>query len=263
MKLSKHDLTNDQPKTFSKRNDKKSVSINWNSRLFFQIGLIVSLLTVFLVLENTYGLSTEKTAFDPNVFELPEVEDRKYEVEKPKEVPVEKKVEKKVVTKRKKIATTILKVPNNKVVETKLGSTEVKPDEPIIETPTKTFVKTNKTLNILEVEFVPVFPGCESLTSNEDRKDCMSSKINSFIRKKFRTDEFSEMDTGKKHTIYVEFKVNTKGEIDNVKARASHPLLEKEAKRVIQRLPKMKPGKQGDTEVNVVYRIPISFKIDY
>jgi len=37
MKLSNNNLNNDQPKSLSKRNDKKSVNIKWNSKLFFQI----------------------------------------------------------------------------------------------------------------------------------------------------------------------------------------------------------------------------------
>jgi protein TonB len=31
----------------NKRQEKKQINIQWNSRLFFQIGIIVSLLTVF------------------------------------------------------------------------------------------------------------------------------------------------------------------------------------------------------------------------
>ena len=38
------------------------------------------------------------------------------------------------------------------------------------------------------IENVPVFPGCESQKNNNDRKKCMSEKIDKFIQKKLNTD---------------------------------------------------------------------------
>jgi protein TonB len=48
----------------------------------------------------------------------------------------------------------------------------------------------------------------------------------------------------------------------DVKAIAQHQSLIKEASRVISKLPKMTPGKQGNTNVDVIYRVPIRFNID-
>ena len=48
---------------------------------------------------------------------------------------------------------------------------------------------------------------------------------------------------------------------DRVRSRAPHPRLEKEAARVINMLPKMKPGKQRGKPVIVPYSLPITFQV--
>src|SRR5690606_34778817 len=37
------------------------------------------------------------------------------------------------------------------------------------------------------VDQVPVFPGCENLSSNEERKECMSQKVQEFVTRNFNT----------------------------------------------------------------------------
>ena len=262
MKSSKQILTNDHPKTFSKREDKKSVSINWNSRLYFQVGLIVSLLAVFLVMESTFGLTINRDVAETDRLNLIENENPFFELEKAKEIPVKKKVKKKSEPKRQKVTSLISKVPNTSITETTLGSTEVEPDVPLILSTNIVNEKSTKTMNVLGVEFAPIFPGCESYSTNKERIDCMSTKINSFIRNKFRTDSFSDLNSGSKHIIYCEFKIDKKGDVIDIKTITNHYSLEKEATRVIGNLPKMTPGKQGDRNVDVVYRVPIKFKVE-
>lgn len=263
MKSSKRNLTNDHPKTFSKREDKKSVSIKWNSRLFFQVGLIVSMLAVFLVMESTFSLTVHREVAKTDGVDLIDREYVDFVVEKEKEVPVVKKVKKKPAPVRKKVLSVLPEIGKENEPDTDIGDSEVKPDEPIIDTTPTVAVKKPPTINLLGVEFAPVFPGCEALTTNKEKIDCMSSKINSFISKKFRTEDFDNLETGKKHRIHVQFKINSNGDVVDVKARATNPLLEKEAIRVVSKLPKMKPGKQGNTKVNVNYGVPIIFNLDY
>jgi len=113
------------------------------------------------------------------------------------------------------------------------------------------------------VEFVPVFPGCEVAATNEDKRNCMSNKIRKFIVKKFNTSKLDDSGIIKVQRISVQFTIDTSGKVINVSARASNKSLEKEAIRVILKLPKMKPGRQGAKNVPVQYRIPITFKTDY
>ncbi|KAA3621481.1 MAG: hypothetical protein DWP94_10330, partial [Flavobacterium sp.] len=82
MKPSVQNFQSDQPKMLSKREDKKLVNHKWNSRLYFQLGLIVSLAITIVVIESTYGLTVVKevaTGKDP-FMDPPTVI---YEIDKP------------------------------------------------------------------------------------------------------------------------------------------------------------------------------------
>ena len=67
---------------------------------------------------------------------------------------------------------------------------------------------------------------------------------------------------GTTQRIFVVFKIDKKGDIVNIKARAPHKRLQEEAVRVIKLLPKMKPGKQRGKAVGVSYGLPIVFKVE-
>ncbi len=63
--------------------------------------------------------------------------------------------------------------------------------------------------------------------------------------------------------VYVRFTVNKKGKIENVSVfRGVHPLLDKEALRVVNSLPDWKPGEQAGKPVNVSLTIPIVFVLE-
>lgn len=112
------------------------------------------------------------------------------------------------------------------------------------------------------IEDVPIFEGCEGLSSNEERKDCMSRKINQFVNKNFNTDEMRKYAEPGINRVIVQFKIDDNGNIQEIKSRAANPKLEAEAKRVISELPKMKPGKQQGKAVNTMYSLPIVFQIN-
>ncbi|MFY0713273.1 energy transducer TonB [Seonamhaeicola sp. NFXS20] len=111
------------------------------------------------------------------------------------------------------------------------------------------------------IEQVPVFPGCEGLSNNNDRKACMSKEISMFVNKNFNTKIATEHNLTGKQRINVIFKINKEGNVVDVRSRAPHPALEEEAKRVINLLPKMIPGKQKGKLVNVPYSLPIIFQV--
>ncbi len=83
-----------------------------------------------------------------------------------------------------------------------------------------------------------------------------------FINKKFNTELASDLGLppGRKR-IFVSFKVSKTGNIVQIGARGPHPGLEKEAKRVIGLLPKMKPGRQRGKAVVMPFSIPIVFAV--
>ena len=109
---------------------------------------------------------------------------------------------------------------------------------------------------------MPIFPGCESKKNNADRKKCMSQKVSKLVNRKFNTDLGADLGLTGVNRIFVSFKIDKKGNIVNIRSRAPHPRLEKEAERVIKLLPKMTPGKQRGQPVGVLYSLPITFKIE-
>ncbi|MGM0392618.1 MAG: M56 family metallopeptidase, partial [Bacteroidota bacterium] len=93
------------------------------------------------------------------------------------------------------------------------------------------------------IDQVPVFPGCENLSSNEEQKKCMSDKIQEYVNKNFNTSLGKELNLSGVNRIIVQFKIDKQGDIVEVRSRAPHPDLEVEAERVINSLPSMEPGK--------------------
>jgi len=112
------------------------------------------------------------------------------------------------------------------------------------------------------IEEVPIFPGCTG--SNKELRACFSMQISKFVLKNFNSELASDigLQTGSIQRIFVIFKIDNKGNITNINARAPHIKLKEEAIRVIERLPTMTPGKQRGRPVGVSYGLPIVFKVE-
>ena len=69
-------------------------------------------------------------------------------------------------------------------------------------------------------------------------------------------------NAGMQGRVVVQFVVNTDGSIEDAKVvRAVDPLLDQEAIRVINTMPKWKPGMQDGKTVRVKYTVPIMFRL--
>jgi protein TonB len=148
------------------------------------------------------------------------------------------------------------------VEETVIESTETDQEDEILEVED---VEVDEVYEDVEVPFsvienVPEYPGCEK-GSNADKRKCMSDKIAKFVQRKFNTDLAGDLGLSGKQRINVIFKIDKNGNVTGVRSRAPHPRLEKEAARVINLLPKMKPGRQRGKPVVVPYSLPITFKV--
>ncbi|AVI50287.1 energy transducer TonB [Pukyongia salina] len=111
------------------------------------------------------------------------------------------------------------------------------------------------------IENVPIYPGCENLSNNNDRKRCMSEKVQQFVQNKFNTELAGELGLEGRQRIHVQFRIDNKGKVVDVRARAPHPRLEQEAIKVVSSLPDMQPGKQSGKPVGVQYALPILFEV--
>ena len=110
------------------------------------------------------------------------------------------------------------------------------------------------------IDQTPLYPECEELSKKEQRK-CFSNKVSAHVAANFNTKLAESVGLSGKQRINVIFKINKKGVVTDVRARAAHPTLEAEAKRVVAKLPKMIPGKHKGKTVVVPYSLPIIFEI--
>ncbi|MGB0981350.1 MAG: M56 family metallopeptidase [Winogradskyella sp.] len=111
------------------------------------------------------------------------------------------------------------------------------------------------------IDEVPTLPECKALETNNLRKKCMSKFINKHVNTNFNVGVADSLFIKGKQRIFVAFKIDAEGMVKDVKARAAHPDLEIEAKRVINKLPQFIPGKQKGKTVVVPYSLPIVFEI--
>ncbi|WP_235932739.1 energy transducer TonB [Flagellimonas sediminis] len=107
------------------------------------------------------------------------------------------------------------------------------------------------------IEEVPVFPGCENAA---DKKECFMENLENHIKKNFHYPEAAQ-EKGIQGRVATVFVIDVDGSITDVRTRGPHPILEEEAKRILEKLPKMLPGKQKGQVMKVPYSIPITFRL--
>lgn len=240
---------------------KKAVNIRFNSTLFFQFGLIVSIVLVALLINASYGELDKSSALPfPNTSEEPFYLND-FVIVKPiiPEIPVEKKlITRKLITDK----VIIIDKPIANLPEEPLFTTpvEVPAHTPVVKEPIP-IAEEPSSYSIIGVERVPIFPGCESLDNNKERIACLSKEIGIIINRKFDKNLAAELGLEGQQRIYISFTINKLGEVADVKVRAPHPKLEKEAFKVIQYVPKMIPGMQSNRNVDVLFSLPIIFNI--
>ncbi|MFY0602562.1 MAG: energy transducer TonB [Flavobacteriaceae bacterium] len=235
------------------------------STIFMQIGLVLVLFIVYLFIE----LETEEksvmyqppvVSFEPDyVFSdiQPVVKEKK--IQRKKEIKVQKKAPPKILDKVVKGDNTIIEptLPNIKDEDTKI--TKALTNLTIIEPIDNSEPDTN--VPFLVLEDVPVFPGCKG--SKAELKSCFHKKIQKHFSRKFDSDLPNEvgLSSGKKNVILL-FVIDKSGNIVDVKAKAPHPRLQKEAIRIVNLLPTMKPGMQRGSPVNVKYTLPMKIIVE-
>lgn len=146
------------------------------------------------------------------------------------------------------------------VEETVIESTETNEDE-IIEVEEVEIEEEFEDVDVpfAVIEDVPIFPGCEKVAKSERRK-CFQENMNKHIRRNFRYPEIAQ-EMGIQGRVYVNFIIAKDGSISNIRMRGPDKNLEKEAQRIISKLPSMTPGKQRGRAVRVPFSIPITFRL--
>ena len=260
MRISKknHELIRQNEKIV-KKPQKHDANLQKNSTLYFQVGLIVVLLMVYglfqMKFETTvipaspidYVNDDDLYAFN-DVVKVYEEETTKEEIEKKRPIIFNNPV---IAEDNPNVAETL-----GVVTEPPTTNTPISPDNlpPVLDEPDEEFVIFKK------VEEAPIYPGCEKAKDNDQRKQCMSDKINKLVQKKFNGNIASEYGLTGIQRISVVFKIDKTGHVIDIQARAPHPKLQEEAERVVNKIPVMQPGMQRDKPVGVIYSLPIIFK---
>lgn len=239
-----------------KKNPKADVGRG--SIIFFQIGLILMLAFTYFSLE---WKTTEKSDVDTLQLDLPEEDQEdipitQMELPPPPPPPPPPAMPE------------IINVVEDEmeVEEDVIRSTETNQDEEIQIVEVSDIVEDKIEETVEDVPFVlvanvPVYPGCENEEGNEAKKECMSRKIEEFVRREFDTGIGNELGLFGINRIIVVFRINEKGDVVDIKSRGPHRLLEEEAERVVSKLPHMTPGRQRNKAVGVVYSLPIVFDV--
>jgi protein TonB len=220
--------------------------------MYFAIGLA---LMVFLSYTTINWKVYDKSAIDIGTVNMDELDDE--------EIPLLEQVVPPPPPPPPPAAPEVIEVVEDEeeVEETVIESTETDQEEEIeIEDLEVEEVEEDIEVPFAVIENVPIFPGCDK-GNNAERRKCMSQKITKFVQRKFNTDLAGDLGLSGRQRINVIFKIDKNGDVVGVRARAPHPRLEKEAARVINLLPKMKPGKQRGKAVIVPYSLPIIFQV--
>ena len=230
-----------------KKNEK--VDLTKNSSLYFVIGLSVVLLITWQTIEwKTYKKTYDYEALnveDDDDEDIPITEQIKTPPPPPPPPPP---------------APEIIEIVEDEeeVEETVIESTETDEEE-IVEIVEVEEEEVDIDVPFAVIEDVPIFPGCERVKKSE-RRNCFQEKMNKHIRKNFRYPEIAQ-EMGIQGRVYVNFIISKNGSITNIRMRGPDKNLEKEAERIISKLPSMTPGKQRGRPVRVTFSIPITFRL--
>lgn len=252
-------VKNDEKRPYNK----KDANVPYNATLYFQFSLIVSITITALIINSAFKVKKDEIA-GPDFRETEEIIFHDYIIKMPEEPKVDEvKPEPKKVIDPDKVNVTEKPLVLEKVIEIDPEPKVIYSDKPIISVkPKLPDPKTEPVVyTLIGVERVPVFPGCESLTDNAQRRDCMSREIGKLINKRFNTELANDLGLNGNQRIYVSFVINKNGQVVNTQVRAPHPRLEKEAERVVNMIPKMMPGLQNNKEVDVMFTLPIVFNV--
>ena len=234
-----------------KKNPKADVSRNGS--VYFAVGLALMLFVTYSTINyKTY----DKEAIDIGMVNMDELDDE--------EIPITEQIQTPPPPPPPPAPPEVIEIVEDEeeIEETVIESTETNENEEIVEIEEVEVEEVEEDIEVpfAVIENVPIFPGCES-GNNAQKRDCMSAKITAFVQKKFNTDLAGDLGLSGRQRISVVFKIDKNGNVTGVRSRAPHPSLEKEAARVINLLPKMKPGKQRGKAVIVPYSLPIVFQV--
>jgi len=235
-----------------KKNPKADISRN--TGLYFAIGL-------FAVMVLTYATLEWKDYGDDNEYDISQNIDDDLD----EEVPMTEQL-KTPPPPPPPAAPEIIEVVEDEeeVEETVIESTESNEEEEVMEVDDVEVEEIDEDLDVpfAVIEDVPIFPGCEKEKGKgaNAMRACFNKMISKHVVKNFRYPEIAQ-EMGVQGKVYVNFVIQKDGSIGNVRMRGPDKNLEKEAARIISKLPRMTPGKQRGRAVRVPFSLPVTFRL--
>ena len=101
----------------------------------------------------------------------------------------------------------------------------------------------------------PVWPCCED---SENIKTCFNKKLSEHVRENY---EYPKNDAGEyvRGEVTIKFEVDEKGKVNVLNIEGDEPLVNKAAKKMIEKMPKMEPGTlQGEPDARE-FTVPFKF----
>ena len=238
-----------------KKNPK--VNVGRNSSLYFAVGLNVMLLFTYLGLEHkTYDyneITIDTLMLDDNM-------DEDIPITTIEATPPPPPAQKQIVTEVLNVVEDVVDVEESIIESTEIGQDDTIDEREVgIDDVAVVEVEEDIEVAFAIIEKVPIFPGCKG--NNTALRACFEKKMQDHLQKNFRYPQAAaELNIYGK--VFVLFVIDKHGNVVGVKSRGPNRLLEEEAERIINLLPKMKPGRQRDKNVSVPYSIPINFKLE-
>lgn len=235
-----------------------SVDPKRNSKLYFQVGLVAIMLLTYVAIElksadpiivnESLSLTNNFVEEEETIITLPPVQ--RLPPPPPPAPEVIQVVKDEIKLDEKKIETT--EVDENKAVVV-VQASDIGGEGDYDDIPDE--------LPFAVIEDIPLFPGCEKVHKSK-RLDCFNEKMAAHIKKNFQYPQRAA-DDEIQGRVSVQFMIDKEGNVTNIQMKGPKggELLEKEAERIIAKLPKFTPGKQRGKPVKVKYGLPINFKL--
>lgn len=247
-------------------------NVKHNGKIYFQLGLLASLIAVYFIIE------LETPASELNSFERKQPVDlsekdyiHDFTIEKAPQKEIAKVEPKPTLKPQKPVVDTFKPIENSNPdpENTETASPDDTPIENLVPTETSATtapvntLPTKSSYEEYELDELPTFAACSGL-KGDAQKACFNEQMKKYLQRNLNYPQ-SAKENNKQGSVYVEFVINSNGSISGVKPLKTNKIndkdLEKEAIRVISKLPNLKPGKIKGEPVNVRYTIPITFRL--
>lgn len=142
-------------------------------------------------------------------------------------------------------------------IELMIDSVDPSAEEPLEEVGLQP-EESDEVFNFAAVDKKPIFPGCESGKTEDERSNCFQENMFAHFSNKFRFPEVSRQAKSQ-GVIVVNFIIEKDGTVSSAKVlRGVDDALDAEALRVINQLPVFEPAKHKGRAVRMSFNMPIN-----